>query len=114
MDQSRRAVLAGGGAVAITALAGCLGDDEDITAEIFSFPDLEDPEDDGGTIMFDIEVNDPPTEVEVVIRALDAEGEELEEHTFTEELEDEENRVGFRIDDIPDDIEEWEYEVEEA
>lgn len=93
----------------MAALAGCTGDETDINAEIHSMPDEDDDE---GTVMLSIDVSDPPIDVEIVVRAVDENGETLEEFSDERTLDDEENIEGIGVQDLPEETDGFEFEVE--
>lgn len=109
MNPTRRSVLAAGGAVSIAALAGCMGDGAELDVGATNV----DPEEDLVTIQ--VEIDEPPLDVEVEITTLDEDGEVVDEIFHTETIEEEEQAIVFEVEDgISEDFEDFEWAVREA
>jgi len=117
MNPSRRSVLVGGGATAVTALAGCLGDDEgSVTVEQANAEYDEETEE--VVVTMRISVGETPTDVDIEVTTLDEDGDTVDElsHSTTIEgtLEDDTDMVVFTDGDASEEFEEFEYSVEAA
>ncbi|WP_247731201.1 hypothetical protein [Halovivax limisalsi] len=112
MPATRRRLLAGAGVASIASVAGCMGDAAEISVQSSNIRFDDENPDGPAEMMFTVETDSAPLDVEVEVTTYDEDGNEVDSFTREATIEEETDLIRFEV-DTPSEFDRYEYRITE-